>query len=55
MDFETFESKLFLNSIQNLNHEDFRNKAFRASFQISASNEFRSKLNFNENERFLYA
>jgi hypothetical protein len=30
--FEAFESKLFGNSIQNLNHEDFRNKAFGASF-----------------------
>jgi hypothetical protein len=35
--FGTFETKGFLNSNQNLNQEDSRNKAFKTSFQIIVS------------------
>jgi hypothetical protein len=41
--------------MQILNHEDFRNNAFRDYFQIHVSNEFKSKSNFDESERFLLA
>jgi hypothetical protein len=55
LDFKTFESKWFWNAIQNLNRDDFRNKAFGDSFQIQVSNEFKSKSNFDEKEHFLLA
>jgi hypothetical protein len=47
--------KYFSNLIQNSNHEDFRKKAFRASFQIWFWSELKSNSNFDENERFLHA
>jgi hypothetical protein len=53
LDFETFEPNRFRNSIQNLNHEDFRKKAFGNCFQIPVSNEFKSKSNFDKSECFL--
>jgi hypothetical protein len=44
LDSETFESKIFWYLIQNLDHEDFRNKAFQSSFSKYG---FESKSNLN--------
>jgi hypothetical protein len=44
LDFETFE--WFWNSIENLNHEDFRNKAFEDSFHNTISNWSQIKIKF---------
>jgi hypothetical protein len=52
LDFETFESKWFWNSIQNLNHDDFKNKAFGDSFQIQVSNEIKFKSDFKTKDIF---
>jgi hypothetical protein len=53
--FRLLNEKWFWNLIQNLNCEEFRNKVFKASFQIPVSNKLKSKSNFDESELFLYA
>jgi hypothetical protein len=52
---DIFETKGFLNSIQNLNREDFRNKTFELLFKFWFQIKHKSKWNLDKNKCFLHA